>query len=264
MMFSSRLFKLEFTRSLKSLITWSLSIGLTMVFVIVLYPMVIDIYSAIPAEYQAFLDAFGGVPHNVVEYYATEGVMMLQLFGGIFAALEGYNALNRDDKEKTVECIYQLPYSRTAILTTKLVKVIVNVLVFSIVVYFMSILSFLVIGESYDGGDFLLFNVYNTIMFLMLAILGFVLVVFMKPTQKSMGAIAFPFVFYIISVISSVTNNETLELLKHVTPFTFANPVDILKLGADFEWISFVVFTGLSILLTVAAYWRFQKRELTV
>jgi len=264
MMFSSRLFKLEFSRSFKSLLTWSLSIGFTMAFVIVLYPMVIDIYSAIPAEYQSFLDAFGGVPHNVVEYYATEGVMMLQLFGGIFAALEGYSALNRDDKEKTVECIYQLPYSRSVILTTKLLKVIINVMLFSIIVYLMSLLSFIIIGESFDGVKFLIFNLYNTIMFVVLAILGFALVVFMKPTQKSMGAIAFPFVFYIISVISSVTNNDTLQLLKHITPFTFANPVDILKLGADFEWISFVVFVGLSIVLTILAYWRFQKREFTV
>jgi len=128
----------------------------------------------------------------------------------------------------------------------------------------MSLLSFIIIGESFDGVKFLIFNLYNTIMFVVLAILGFALVVFMKPTQKSMGAIAFPFVFYIISVISSVTNNDTLQLLKHITPFTFANPVDILKLGADFEWISFVVFVGLSIVLTILAYWRFQKREFTV
>lgn len=264
MFLSKVLLKLEFTRSFKSLMIWSLSIGFTMVFVIVLYPMVIDIYSAIPEEYAAFLDAFGGIPHNVLEYYATEGVMMLQLFGGIFAALEGYSAINRDDKEKTVECIYQLPYSRTTILTTKLVKVLINVLVFSVIVYLMSIISFAMLGETFDGGQFLVFNLYNTIMFIVLAILGFVLACFMKPTQKSMGAIAFPFIFYIISVISSVTNNSSLELLKHISPFTFANPVALLKQGADFEWISFVIFISLSIILTILSYWRFKKREFTV
>lgn len=262
--FIPTLFRLEFKRSLKGLITWSLSIGLTMVFVIVLYPMVKDMYQSIPAQYAEILNSFGGLPNNILEYFATEGGMMLQLFGAIFAVLEGFNAINRDEKEKTVESIYQLPYSRLAFYRTKLLRVFINVTIFSITNLILSYVSFQIIGESINIGQFLEFNLLNTIMFLMIAFLGFGLACFLRPNQKNMISFAIPFPLYIISVIASMTNNDILEKLKYITPFTFSNPVDILKTHTDFEWISFVVYIGLTVIVCVFAALRFQKREFMI
>ncbi|MGD9910367.1 MAG: ABC transporter permease subunit [Candidatus Izemoplasmatales bacterium] len=263
-MFSSVLFAFEFRRSFKSLLGWSLSIGLSMLLVIVLYPMVKDMYSSIPAEYMDFLNSFGGVPNNILEYYATEGVMMLQLFGGIYAVMEGFGAINRDDKEKTVESIYQLPYRRNVFFITKWIRVMVNVILFSLFNYLLSILAFAMLKESIDQWLFIQFNLFNTALFLVMALFGFVLACFLKPTQKSMGAIALPLVLYIISIISQMTNNDLLKEFKYATPFTFADPVQILKEGADFEWITLLIFIGLSIILMIFSYLRYQKREFMV
>lgn len=263
-MFSRVLFQLEFRRSFKSLLAWSLSIGLTMVFVIVLYPMVKDMYASIPAEYMSVLDSFGGVPNNILEYYATEGVMMLQLFGGIYAVLEGFGAINRDDKEKVVESIYQLPYKRRVFFITKWIRVVVNVLLFSLINYLLSIVSFAIMKESIDQTLFLNFNLLNTLLFLIMALLGYALACFIKATPKSMGALAIPLLLYIVSVISSMTDNKFLDKLKYITPFSFADPVALMKEGLSVEWVIVLVFTAISVLLFVAAYFRFQKRQFTI
>ncbi len=264
MIFNKTLFLLEFKRSLKSLIGWSLSIGLTMVFVIVLYPMVKDMYSSIPIEYMDFLNSFGGVPNNILEYYATEGVMMLQLFGGIYAVLEGYNAINRDDKEKVVESIYQLPYKRKVFFITKLVRVLLNVFIFSLFNYLLSILSFMIMKESINNTTFLVFNLLNTVLFFVMAIMGFGLANFLKSTSKSMGALGIPLMLYIISVISSMTANDLLKKLRYLTPFSFADPVAQLKNGSSIEWIILLMFIGFSVIIIIFSYLRFRKREFMI
>jgi len=263
-LFIPALFRLEFKRSLKGLMTWSFSIGLTMVFVIVLYPMVKDMYNSIPPQYAEILNSFGGIPNNILEYFATEGGMMLQLFGAIFAVLEGFNAINRDEKEKTVESLYQLPYSRAAFYRTKVLRVFMNVVIFAIINFILSFVSFQFINESIDFVKFVEFNLWNTIMLLMIAFLGFGLACFLKPNQKNMIAFSIPFPLYIISVLASMTNNDLLEKLKYFTPFTFSNPVEILKVNGSFEWISLVIYTGLTIIVLGFGYIRFQKREFMI
>ncbi|MDD3478208.1 MAG: ABC transporter permease subunit [Candidatus Izemoplasmatales bacterium] len=263
-MFDSVLFALEFRRSQKSLWIWTLAIAATMVMVILLYPMVKDMYSAIPPEYEDFLAAFGGLPNNILEYYATEGAMMLQLFGGMYAAIEGYGAINRDDREKTVETLFTLPRRREQVFATKLLRALTNITIFSLVNYVLSVLSFVILKESIDQGIFLAFNALNLLMYVIIAVLTFSIAGISKATPKNGIAIAVPIVMYILFVFSSMTNNEWLEKLQYLTPFTFADPVVLIKEGGSVEGISLLVYGALSLGLLTLAYFRFQKREFTI
>lgn len=263
-LFQKNLFQLEMKRSFMGVLVWSLSVGLTMYLIVVLYPMVKDVYALLPPEYAEFLASFGGVPENVVQYYATEGAMMLQLFGAIFAVLEGFNAINRDEKEKTLESIYTLPYPRSTFYFTKFCRVMVNVIVFSLVNTILSILGFVTISESFALGSFLYFSLMNMIMFLVIAGIGFGLVSVLKPNQKSMVSMLVPLPLYILFMISTLTNNEWIQKLKHLTPFTFADPVAILKTAGDFEFISFLIYIGIVVLLIGFGFYRFKKRDIMV
>lgn len=263
-LFQKDLFRLEMKRSFMGVLVWSLSVGLTMYLIVVLYPMVKDMYSLLPPEYAEFLASFGGIPENVVQYYATEGAMMLQLFGAIFAVLEGFNAINRDEKEKTLESIYTLPYPRSTFYFTKFIRVMANVVLFSVVNTVLSILGFVTISESFAFGEFLYFSLMNMVMLLMIASIGFGLVSVMKPNQKGMVSMLVPLPLYILFMISTLTNNEWIQKLKHITPFTFADPVAILKTAGDFEYISFLVYIGIVISLIALGFYRFKKRDIMV
>ncbi len=262
--FSSHLFKLEFKRSFKGLMVWSLSLGLTMYLVVVLYPFVIDMYAAIPAEFYDIMNSFGGIPDTIMEYFATEGAMMLQIFGAIFAVMEGFQAINRDEREKIVEGLYVLPYKREVIFFTKFVRITVNVLIFSLINSLLSLIGFWTVSESVEGSLYLLFCVLNTAMYLVIAYLGFALACLLKPNQKSMISMMIPFPLYIISVVSLLTNNSILQKMKYLTPFTFANSVEILKTDFTFEWENLILFMILTALLLVLSLFRFKKREFMV
>jgi len=262
--FNKNLFALEFRRAFKGMLVWSISLGLTMYLIVILYPYVKDMYAAIPPELSGILDSFGGLPENVTEYFATECAMMLQIFGSIYVVLEGFNAINRDEKEKTLEAIYVLPYRRDVILFTKFVRITLNILLFSIANILFSLAGFWTVGEFAENGRFFLFALLNTLMFLMIGYLGLAMVCLMKPNQKNMISMLIPIPLYIVSVISTLTNNEWLQKLKYITPFTFANPVEILKTDFAFEWENLVGFTLVTICLLVAAFLRFRKREFIV
>lgn len=262
--FNKNLFFLEFKRSFKGLLVWSFSLGITMYLVIILFPMVKDIYESIPPQFYDILNSFGGIPDTVVEYFATEGAMMLQIFGALFAVLEGFNAINKDEKEKTVESLYSLPYPRRMFFLTKLFKITVSIIIFSLINVICSVLGFISISEAFDVKLFTIFNLLNTVMLLVIGYLGFVLACLLKPNQKNMIAIAIPFPLYIIAIVSTLTNNNILKNLKYLTPFTFSNPVDILKNTFEFEWVSFVIFCGLTCIGLVFSFFRFKKREFMV
>jgi len=270
--FSFKLFKLEFKRSFKSLIIWSISLALSLLLVIVIYPMAKDMFQAleqmieylesIDSGFIGMLDLFGGIPDSGIEYFATEGAMFLQLLGGIFAALVGFGIINRDEKEKTVEVIYTLPISRHKLLFTKMMVVAVNLFIFMLVQVLMVDLGFLLVAPGEDISAIWMFGLFDYIMFLMLAYLSMFLALVLKPNQSSFIAVAIPFPLYIITTIAYATNNTFLKSLKYISPFTFVEPVGWLKEQVVFETTNFIVFLSLTALSIVFSFILFKKRQI--
>ena len=75
-MINFQILKIELKRYFKSLLGWSLSIGIFLYIVIILYPMVKDLYNQLSGELLELLENFGGLPKNEIEYFATEGGML--------------------------------------------------------------------------------------------------------------------------------------------------------------------------------------------
>jgi len=255
------LLKMELRRGVRGVLVWTLAISVAIVLVIALYPMVIDMYAAIPPEFADLMRAFGGIPDTIVDYYASEGGMMLQLFGAIFAALQGFGAINRDERERTAESLYVLPRTRGTFFRTKLLRVTIEVLAFAVVCALASVLGFAIVGEPVDYGPFFTFSGLNAVVLLMFTWLSFAMACLMKTNAKPMSAIAVPFTLYVISIIALATDDAILDTLKYLTPYTFADPIEILKSDYAFEWISFTVYLGLTTAGTVLAWRAFAKRE---
>jgi len=270
--FSPKLFKLEFRRSFKSLIIWSLSLALSLLVVIMVYPMAKDMFEAleqmieylesIDSGFIGMLDLFGGIPDSGIEYFATEGAMFLQLLGGIFAALVGFGIINKDEKEKTVEVIYTLPISRQKLLFTKMVVVAVNLFIFMLVQVLMVDLAFLLVAPGEDISAIWMFGLFDYIMFLMIAYLSMFLALILKPNQSSFIAIAIPFPLYILTTIAYATNNTFLKSLKYISPFTFVEPVGWLKEQSDFEFTNFMIFVLLTLISITLSFVLFKKRQI--
>lgn len=252
---------MELRRSLKSLIIWTVAVGLTMVLIVATYPLVKEMLEHIPAEFQDFIETFGGLPDNAIEYYATEGGITLQLLGAIFAALLGFSIATKETREKTSDLVFSLPVSRKTIFLTKVASIIIRVVVFSLAVMAFILLSFVAISGLDNIGGFMLYMLLHTLMLIMVALLGFALGAGLKNASKQMLALVIPFPLYILFFLSTLTTNEHIMRLKHITPFTFSDPVVLLKDAGDMDWISLIVFIGLTTLAMVYAYYRYLKKE---
>ena len=270
--FSKYLFQLEFKRSFKSLMIWSISLALSLLLVIVIYPMAKDMFEAleqmieylesIDSAFVGMLDSMGGIPDSGIEYFATEGAMFLQLLGGIFAAIVGFGIINKDEKEKTVEVIYTLPISRQKLLFTKMMVVALNLFIFMLIQVLIVDLGFLIVAPGEDISAIWIFGLFDYIMFLMIAYLSMFLALLLKPNQSSFIAIAIPFPLYIITMIAYATDNAFLKFLKYFSPFTFAEPIGWLKEQSAFELTNFIIFTVLTIISIVFSFILFKKRQM--
>lgn len=260
-MINPHVLKMELTRSWKSLLAWSISIGLFLYFVIIIYPLVKDLYANIPAEVAEIFKAFGGVPENEIDYFAMECGLLLAIFGAIFAALAGFNFISREERESTIDTVYTLPISRSTFFFSKLLAIIIHVLLFSIIITPFIIFGFLTINSNINLLGLFVYLILFTLMMIMIACLSFSFACFKNQASKNSISLIIPLPLYLITMVSSLSNEKFLKNIKYLSPFTFSDSTTIL-IKEEFEYISFTVSSIFSIVLLVIAFIRFQKKEL--
>lgn len=254
------LYLMMLKRNHKALWLWSVSVSSMVFLVIILYPFVKDVYAAMPEEVMVILEQFGGIPEDALEYYATEGAMMLQLFGAIYAALLGFSLIATSEKEKTAEVLYTQGVKKSQFHITHMVTLLTLVMLFSIIQALVGYAGFMVINETINLGHYLYFQVLNAFMYLVMGLIGYLLAVSLKPAVKQMIALIVPLPLYILTIIASLTNEAWLKNLKHISPFTFSDPVVILKEQVNIDMISLYVYIGLSIIILIGTYFIYRKR----
>jgi ABC-2 type transport system permease protein len=270
--FSKNLLKIEIRRNLKGNMIWSFALGLSLLLIVAIYPMVAEMMDAlnemleylesIDSGFIAMMESFGGIPDNVMEYFATEGALFLQLLGGIYAAMLGFGIVSKDEKENTVEVIYVLPISRTKLLATKMLSVATLLFIFTFIQMLLTQIGFLVVAPGESHLVLWEFGLFDYVMFLIIAYMSMGLAMFLKPNKSPLISIAIPFPFYILTIISTATDNDFLKALKYLSPFTFTEPVGFLKENHAFELINFLTFTGLTIIIVMLSFIKFKKREM--
>lgn len=254
------LIKMDVRKHYVSMLLWTITLSLLMFLIVILYPMVKDIYNSIPEALLEIMESFGGIPADVLEYYATEAGFLFQVFGAIFAVLLGYNLVSSVEKEKTAEVLYTQPIPRRYFYMSRIIVLISFIFIFSLINYVVVYLGFIMTADNMNHGSYLLFSFLNFIMLLYMGFIGMFTAHAVSSQTKSMISIVLPIVLYVIYIVAYATNNEILKTLRYVTPYTFADPVEILKTDFQFEWISFSIYTGLVCLLTYIGYRLFKKR----
>ena len=235
--------------------------SVTMYLIVALYPVVGDMYSALPEE---FMEYFGGLPKNIIEYFGMEGAIMLQLMGSIYAVILGFNAINREFNELSIDTIYSLPISRSEFYVNKLIASSIQIIGFMIINIIFVILGFVTANEVPHLGTFFAFMAVNTLLLLMMLIFGFALAVIVKRGVKSMVSLAIPLPLYIIFFVYQLSDNKFLGYLKHITPFSFADSAYFFQEDIEFAWISLIVFSVLSIVSLVYSYKVFKNKDLLI
>ena len=241
------IYKLEFKMKIRSVITWSISIGLLIFIVLSIYPSFAvesDILSNALASFpEEFLIAFGMTDLSFSTILGFFGLIFLfvQICLSIQAANYGIALVSVEERDLTADFLLAKPVSRTKILISKFLAALTALTITNLVVW---ISSFLFLRRYSDGGQFdtepvillLLSIVVFQLFFLTVGMLISLLVRRVRSVTPFSMALAFG--MYLMNAFGGMIGEDTFEIL---SPFRHFEPNYILK-NATYDlplaWIS--------------------------
>lgn len=258
----------ELKANLKSLIIWSVIIGLLVTIGAAKFsafynnPDMLKMLDAMPP---AMLDAMSMRGFNLTTLIGFYGIMFIYfgLMGAIAAAMWGSGIISKEEREKTVEFSLVLPVSRSRVITAKALAALVMCIAFVLLTWGVSIAAV----QSYQPDkafyDFLALEMQAMFVIeLIFLAVGLLLGCAMKQYKRSGStAVAIILVTYFMSVISSM--DKKFESLKHFTPFKYFEAGDLFRTGA-MSGAYLVLSAAIVVVCVAGAYWAYNKRDLYI
>lgn len=255
----------ELKRNLKSLLIWTLSVGILCGGCLLLFESLEESMAEMAAAYSsmgAFSAALGMDKMNIgtIEgFYATEIGLMFALGGAMFAAMTGASIVSKEEEGHTSEFLNTLPLGRGYIVGWKYGALVVLVLLFQVICFIFIGIGFAGAGEWPPLREFVLFHGTQILMQLEIGSICFLISAISKRRQIG-GALGLAMLLYMLDLLCRVLPD--LENLKYVTPYYFSNAADIFSTGEipmEMMLISVFVTVGSA----AAAVIIYKKRDLS-
>lgn len=262
------IFLRELRANLKSLIIWSVIIGLLVLIGAAKFaafynnPEMTQMLDAMPP---AMLDALSMRGFNLTTLIGFFGIMFIYfgLMGAIAAAMWGSGIISKEERDKTVEFSLVLPVSRNRVITAKALAALVLCIAFVLITWGVSIAG----AQSYKPDqafyDFLALEMKAmfAIELIFLAI-GLLLGCGMKQYKRSGStAVAIILVTYFISVMSAM--QENLDFLKYFTPFKYFDAGELFRTG-QLNGTYLAISAAIILVCVAAGYWSYNRRDLYI
>lgn len=228
------LLKLEWKMNFKSLLIWTLCVGLCCSGCILLFDSVAESMEEMAktfAEMGSFSAAFGMDKVSIATltgFYATEISIIFLLGGAMFAAMTGAVLLSKEEEGHTMEFLHTMPVSRTYIYLWKYVALLLLMLVFNAVCIGLDVVGFLSIGEEIAMAEFVEYHVLALVMQVEVGSICYLISAVCRRKQIGL-ALGLAVLFYLMDIMCNIVPD--LEFLKFFTPFYYANAAQIYSGG---------------------------------
>ncbi len=257
------LYKLERKNNLKNFILFSLIVGVLCFATIALFPMLKEVLNELAQESfgTVFEDMFR--MDNIADYFTANMYQIWGLLGLIYASVLAVKLTSGNFKDGSYEMIYSLNISRAKIVSTKLVRLILNTTYFTIVVALFNFVA-LVVFAGFSGFSALNFLAYTLVMWLITLIMGvlsFALGLFSKHKFNTLSAVVLAMVFYIIVTLAEASMTDWIGYL---SPLTIVAS-NVLGLGFNAlkqNWFILVGFSAISVLMLTFSVIKFKNDDL--
>lgn len=254
----------ELRQGLKPLIIWTMSIAAFMMTCIFLYPEMKDEMGGLGEMFSSmgsFSKAFGMdvLSFGTLKgYYAVECGNVLGIGGAMFAALIGISALAKEEGAHTAEFLFAHPLSRFRAVVEKGLSVLIQLIFLNGIVFALSALSVKMINETIVWRDLALLHIAFFLVQVEIAAICLFFSALLRGGGTGFG-LGFALVLYFLNLIANIS--ESVEWLKYLTPFSFAEGSEVLTSGKiePRYLIPGMCLTALGIL---AAFPVYAKKEL--
>lgn len=258
------LFMHEWKRNGKSLLIWSLCVGLLCMGCLFLYESVADPMAEMAgafSEMGAFSMALGmdKVSLSTLEgFYAIEIAIMMSLGGAMFAAMTGAAIVAKEEEGHTSEFLNTLPIGRTRILLEKYFTMVTLIFAFQLICIGLIFIGFAGMGSYPDRKCFLLYHGACFLMQLEIGSIAFLMsaVLKKKPVGAALGLSVF---LYMVDLMCRVVS--ALENAKYITPYYFSNATDIFSEG-EINPVMAGISLGVTVITLILSVVIYKKRDL--
>jgi len=226
------IFKREILSQKLAILIWSLAIGGMVAICVLIYPQMagqMDNINEMMSSMGSFTKAFGMDQlsfGSMSGFYGIECGNMLGIGGAFFAAIIGISALMKEERDRTAEFLLTHPVSRLRVITEKLLSVFVIILIMNLIVFGLSLVSMLIIGEEIEWGAVFMLHLAYLLMQFEIAGICFGISAFISKFGIGIG-IGIAAVFYFMNIISNITSDA--KFLKYITPFGYTDPSAIMN-----------------------------------
>ncbi len=247
-----------------SLAIWTAAIGFLMAICVFMFPEMkgeMDGVSDMFASMGSFTEAFGMDRLNfgtLIGFYAIECGNILGLGGAFFAALCGVSVIAKEEKEHTAEFLFTHPVSRFRVLAEKLAAVLIQIIAMNLIVYAVSILSVIAIGEELPLKEISLLHLSYALLQTELAFICFGISAFIRKGSLGIG-LGLAAVMYFLNIIANIA--DVADFLKYITPFGYTEGADIVaNVSLDVPLVCLGMAYG--VIGVIIAFWHYEKKDI--
>lgn len=260
----------ELRVNLRSVLIWSAAIGALTFLTMAVFPSMANDTKAIEELIkqlpEGLIKAFGMDKlklNEIMGYYATKAYLMVILFGGIFAVLQGSNILAKEESEKTVEFLLAKPVTRNEVVTAKALAAMTNVLLFNILVTLITYLSFEIYKDGpYSQKAFWLLALACFLAQLTFTNLGLLLSQFIRKKRAVLSAgIGLVLGTYFLSIMAEL--QDDFNFLGYFTPFKYASAVDIIA-DEQIKGVYLLIMLVVNLACLAAVYLIYNRKDIQV
>ena len=263
------LFYMEFRRNVRSLIVWSLVIGLLIFFTMSFFRTVLQYQQQITGVIQLIplaamkVRGFSNINDifSVMGFYAANNIVYMMLLGSIYAIVLSSNILQKEEYGKTAEFLLSRPITRNEIFFSKLTLSFLNIVILNLFTAAISLIAIETFRKSdFNIVPFLILALYTLMLNLLYGSLGFFIAVVMKRAKPvTFFCVGIVLIFYFLYSISRIPgiNGD----FGYLSPFKWVN-IEVLSPSYTFEIIRIAGFLGITVLLVIASAVIYRKKDI--
>ena len=225
-------------------------------------PSINDLLKTLPTSIKA-LFGFASFDMATMSGYLALLFIYVELVAAIHAALLSAGIIAKEERDKTTEYLMVKPVSRTAILTSKLVAALLNVIVINVV----TLVSFLIVVPLYSkgsnaSGEVLMMTLSMFVVQLIFLSFGAVLAACMRNPRAS-GSIASGAVLTAYFLARITDMSDKLRFLNVISPFKYFD-LGRIVVGHGLNLGIVLLSLALVAVLIGLTYVFYQKRDLNI
>ena len=254
----------ELRQGHKSLAIWTSSIAFFIVICIMMFPQIssqMEGVNDIFASMGAFSEAFGMDRLNfgtLIGFYSVECGNILGLGGAMFAAITGISILSKEESGRSAEFLFSHPVSRCHVITSKLMAMIVQIIVLNIMVFLITLLTILAIGETVPWNALALLHSAFLCAQIEIACICFGISAFIRQSGTGIG-IGIALILYFMNIVANI--NDNAAFLEYLSPFSYCEAADIVQ-SSSLESDKLAIGLLLALTGVATAYLHYSSKDI--